>query len=47
MRHGRCFWIKAGWSATEHIDGTTLFTRIRDGKCLIEEDWTAGGSSGG
>ncbi|MFN0110028.1 MAG: element excision factor XisI family protein [Blastocatellia bacterium] len=34
-------WVKVGWSGSRRIDGTTFFARIRDGKFLIEEDWTA------
>ena len=36
-------WIKIGWSNEERIDGIAFFARIRDGKFMIEEDWTEDG----
>lgn len=36
-------WITIGWSGEERVDGITFFARIRNGKFLIEEDWTEDG----
>lgn len=37
-------WINVGWTKDEErIDGITFFARIRNGKFLIEEDWTEDG----
>jgi hypothetical protein len=36
-------WIKIGWSDDERIDGIAFFARLRNGKFLIEEDWTEDG----
>ncbi len=34
---------KISWPSGRRIDETTFFARIRDGKFLIEEDWTEDG----
>ncbi len=36
-------WVKVGRSGKRRSDGLTFFARIRDGKFLIEEDWTEDG----
>lgn len=36
-------WLSVGWAKGRRVDGTTFFARIRDGKFLIEEDWTEDG----
>ncbi len=35
--------IKAGWSGTHRVRGTTLFVRLHGDKIWVEEDWTQDG----
>jgi hypothetical protein len=36
-------WMNLGWQNGERITGMTVYSRIRDGKFWIEEDWTENG----
>ena len=36
-------WINIGWQSDDRVCAITSFIRIRDGKFLIEEDWTEDG----
>ena len=35
--------LRIGWSGHRRIRGMTLYVRLHNGKCWIEEDWTEEG----
>ena len=38
--HYHYIWMSVGWRKSDRINGITVYVRIRDQKCWIEEDWT-------
>lgn len=41
--NGQYLWKTVGWEKDKHVDLTTVYIRLKNGKIYIEEDWTEEG----